>query len=51
MVNPSTPPTYLTEYLGMGAESSVGELGNIIGTGEEEMDTSALNSLKIIHLT
>jgi hypothetical protein len=34
--------SYLTEYLGVGAESMVGELGIIMGTGEEEADTSAL---------
>ena len=34
--------SYLPEYLGGGAESRVGELGSIIGTGEEEADTSAL---------
>jgi hypothetical protein len=34
---------YLTEYLGVGAESRVGELGTIIGTGEAEGDTSPLN--------
>jgi hypothetical protein len=34
---------YLTEYLGVGAESRVGELGSIIGTGEAEGDTSPLN--------
>ncbi len=33
----------MTEYLGVGAESRVGELGSIIGTGEAEGDTSPLN--------
>jgi hypothetical protein len=33
----------LTEYLGVGAESRVWELGSIIGTGEAEGDTSPLN--------